>query len=455
MDGEGDVMTERQREGIRGTGAPRGGVEEYAGLHDLYRKACRLMPGGVNSPVRSFRAVGGTPLPVRGGHGPRLVDDTGAEYLDLVMGWGSLILGHAHPEVRKALQRALRRGWNFGALTGEEVVLAELLCRAVSGVEMVRLVNSGTEAAMSAVRLARAFTGRSKVVRFHACYHGHADALLTAPGEDGFSSRPSSLGVPPGCVADTLTLPYGDEASLRGVFEAHGEEIAAVIVEPVGGNAGVVIPAAGFLPEARGLCDRWGALLIFDEVITGFRFRFGDCGEMLGVRPDLVCLGKIIGGGLPIGAYGGRGEIMELVAPLGGVYQAGTFSGNLASVTAGLATLEVLGEENPYPFLDELGSLLQKGLEEGAAEAGLEVKVHRFGSMLSLTFLPEAVGAGGKEQVNASYYGNFFHEMLKRGIYLPPSPSESWFLSTSHGEEDVRLLLEAAGEAFKEVRKRG
>lgn len=430
----------------------RGGKKENP--HALYQKACRFMPGGINSPVRSFRSVGGTPRPVLGGHGSRLVDAWGREYLDLVMGWGSLILGHAHPRVRKALERALSRGWNFGALTREEVALAELLCGAVSGLELVRLVNSGTEATMSAVRLARAFTGRSKMVKFDVCYHGHADGFLTAPGEKGFSSCPSSLGVPSGYVAETLTLPFNRSDVLRQAFQAHGEEIAAVIVEPVGGNSGVVLPEAGFLAGARELCDRWGTLLVFDEVITGFRFRFGDCGRMFSVEPDLVCLGKIIGGGLPIGAYGGRREVMELVAPLGDMYQAGTFSGNLVSVTAGLSTLRVLKEENPYSRLEELGTVLERGLEEEATRAGLEVEVHRFGSMLSLAF-PGGAEAGGEDGGRRSeLYGLFFHAMLERGVYLPPSPSESWFLSAAHGLEDVEMLLEAAGEAFEEVKRR-
>lgn len=432
-------------------GAPRrsgmdGGTPEGRESGLVYARASRRMPGGVNSPVRSFRAVGGTPVAVREGRGCRLVDAEGREYVDLVMGWGSLILGHSHPGVREALDKALSRGWNFGALTADECELAEFLCEAVPGMEMVRLVNSGTEAAISAVRLARAHTGRDKVVKCDECYHGHSDGLLAERVTDDFTSRPSSLGVPASYAGETLCVPYNDIDALGRAFQMHGEGIAAVILEPVAGNKGVIVPEEGFLAGAREICDRWGSLLVFDEVITGFRFALGTCGELLGIRPDIICMGKIIGGGLPVGAYGATREIMEKVAPLGGMYQAGTFSGNLASVTAGLATLRALEAENPYPRLESLGAMLQEGLEKAAAAEGISLAVERFGSMVSARFTPLD---GQGEEESAELYSRFFHHMLARGIYLPPSPTEAWFLSSAHGEEDVGRILEAAAEALR------
>ncbi len=389
---------------------------------------------------------------IRRCQGSRMIDVTGREYVDLVMGWGSLLLGHAHPEVVEAVKLALERGWNTGALTEEEVRMAGLLCESVSGMDMVRLVNSGTEATMSAVRLARAFTGRDKVIKFEECYHGHADGLLTTGHAADFSSRPATLGVPLTIVGETLTLPFNDIEALSRAFEQYGQRIAAVIAEPIPGNAGVILPRAGFLASMRELCDRWGALLIFDEVITGFRFRFGDCGIESDVKPDIVCLGKIIGGGLPVGAFGGRREIMEMVSPLGGVFQAGTFSGNLASVTSGLKTLELIKDSDPYSSLEQNGSVLQAGLEERAAEAGVKVSVSRYGSMLSLSFSDGQGGGGEGRERHFLKYKRFFHEMLGRGVYLPPSPVESWFLSAAHSEEDINRILEASGEAFRKLR---
>lgn len=419
--------------------------------HPLYREACRCMPGGVNSPVRSFRAVGGSPIPFQKGFGCRLWDLEGRPFLDLVMGWGSLILGHSHPRVVSRLEKALTRGWNFGSLTEEEVRLAELLCQSVRGLEMVRLVNSGTEATMSAARLARAFTGKRKIIKFEGCYHGHSDGFLVGAGSGaGFLANPSSDGVTENQVADTLLLPYNHPEALRSAFEAHGEEIAAVMVEPVAGNMGVVPPIAGFLPLARELCDRHGALLVFDEVITAFRLHFGSAQELLGVEADLVCLGKIMGGGLPVAAFGGRREIMEMLAPLGEVYQAGTMSGNLLAVTAGLSTLEALREDNPYDDLECKAERLEKGLLEAARGAGLPVVVQRRGSMLSIFFHTNEVKDFQQAKgSNLELYSIFFHEMLKRGVYLPPSPLESWFLSTAHGAGEVDEVLEASAHSFE------
>lgn len=426
-------------------------MEDAVKSHHLYLKACQHIPGGVNSPVRSFKAVGGHPLPIRNACGCRLWDMEGRDYLDLVMGWGSLILGHAHPRVLSRLRSSLSRGWNFGALTEEEVRFAELLCENVNGLEMVRLVNSGTEATMSAARLARAYTGRKKVVKFEGCYHGHADGFLVGAGSGaGFLASPRSLGVTENQVADTLVVAYNDGRGLEEAFREHGDDIAAVVVEPVAGNMGVVPPQGGFLSLARALCDRHGSLLIFDEVITGFRLRFGSAQELLGVKADLICLGKIVGGGLPLGAFGGRREIMEMLSPVGEVYQAGTMAGNLTCVIAGLETLKVLEEEDPYADLERLGSLLEEGILEKAREAGLQVKVNRRGSMLSLFFSGEEVR--NLEQAKSSdtgMYSMFFHRMLERRIYLPPSPLESWFLSTAHGQPEVERLVEACGEAFR------
>ncbi len=417
----------------------------------LYREACRFMPGGVNSPVRSFNVVGGCPIPFLRASGCRLWDLEGNPYLDLVMGWGSLILGHAHSRVASRLEKALARGWNFGALTEEEVRLAELLCQSVRGMDMVRLVNSGTEATMSAARLARAFTGKRRIIKFEGCYHGHSDGFLVGAGSGaGFLAAPSSEGVTDNQVADTLLLPYNDPGALKSAFEAHGDEIAAVIVEPVAGNMGVVPPSEEFLPQARELCDRHGALLVFDEVITAFRLHFGSAQDLLGIEADLVCLGKIIGGGLPVGAFGGRREIMEMLSPLGGVYQAGTMSGNLLAVTAGLSTLQTLREENPYQDLERKAERLEQGLREAAREAGLPVAVQRRGSMISLFFgVGEVKNLVQAKSSDLDMFATFFHEMLKRGVYLPPSPLEAWFLSTAHGEREVDEVVEASARSFE------
>ncbi|MEJ5186531.1 MAG: glutamate-1-semialdehyde 2,1-aminomutase, partial [Candidatus Geothermincolales bacterium] len=414
-------------------------MEREMSPHAIYLEACRHIPGGVNSPVRSFRAVNGYPVPIERAAGCRLWDVEGRCYLDLVMGWGSMILGHAHPRVLDRLRSALSRGWNFGALTGEEVELARLLCGSVKNLEKVRLVNSGTEAVMSAVRLARAFTGRNMIVKFDGCYHGHSDGFLVGAGSGaGFLSVPCSKGVTENQVSETLLVPYNDVEGLEEVFRERGEEIAAIVVEPVAGNMGVVPPLEGFLSSARDLCDKYGSLLIFDEVITGFRFLFGSVQELFGVEADLVCLGKAMSGGLPLAAFGGRCEIMEGLSPLGDVYQAGTMAGNLLAVTAGIATLEELEEMNPYPQLENNGRILEKGISEAAEEAGLPVKVNRFGSMLSIFFTDKDVrDLEGAKGSNSGMYTTFFHEMLKRGVYLPPSPLESWFLSASHGQSEV------------------
>ncbi|MGB9920379.1 MAG: glutamate-1-semialdehyde 2,1-aminomutase [Moorellales bacterium] len=420
---------------------------------ELFRRAQRVIPGGVNSPVRAFRAVGGTPPFIVRGEGAYIYDVDGNRYLDYVGSWGPLILGHRHPRVIAALQNALATGTSFGAPTESEVRLAERLTEAMPGLEMVRLVNSGTEATMSALRLARAYTGREKIVKFEGCYHGHADCLLVRTGSGALTlGVPTTPGVPPGVLADTLVLPYNDLDALTALFARLGREIAAAIVEPVAGNMGCVPPEPGFLEGLRRLTRENGSLLIFDEVITGFRLTYGGAQTYYGVQPDLTCLGKIIGGGLPVGAYGGRREVMERVAPAGPVYQAGTLSGNPLAVAAGTATLDELKATNPYPELERRAGLLAAGLQEAASQAGVEVTVNRIGSMMTVFFHPGPVrNAASVGQSDTRRYARFFHSMLQSGIYLPPSQFECWFLSVAHTEQDIELTLEAARKAFADL----
>ncbi len=411
------------------------------------------MPGGVNSPVRSFSAVGGTPVFIERGKGPYLYDADGRRYIDYVCSWGPLILGHAHPRVVRALRRALLRGTTFGAATARETEMARRITEAFPSVELVRLVNSGTEATMSAVRVARAYTGRVKIVKFTGCYHGHADPFLVQAGSGPATlGLPDSPGVPPESTAATLTCPYNDVPALRSLFEAEGPSIAAVIVEPVAGNMGVVPPAPGFLESILSLCREAGALAVFDEVITGFRLAYGGAQTLYGLRPDLTCLGKIIGGGLPVGAYGGRREIMEMVSPLGPVYQAGTLSGNPLAVTAGLATLESLAEPGVYETLEAKGRTLESGLLERARTHGVALTVNRAGSLLTPFFTPGPVSDyEGARTSDREAYRVFFRAMLERGIYLPPSPFEAMFVSLAHGPAELEETLEAADRALAAV----
>lgn len=417
----------------------------------LMEKARTLMPGGVNSPVRSFRGVGGTPFFVDRGEGAYLWDVDGNRYLDYVCSWGPLVLGHAHPEVVEALARALERGTSYGAPTALEVELAAMVTEAMPGVEMVRMVNSGTEACMSAIRLARAFTGRPRIIKFAGCYHGHADPLLARAGSGVATlGLPDSPGVPAGTVADTIVLPYNDLDVVNATLAAHGEQVAAVIVEPVAGNMGVVPPAPGFLDGLRELTRKHGALLIFDEVITGFRVAYGGAQALYGVVPDLTCFGKIIGGGLPVGAYGGRRDVMEMVAPAGPVYQAGTLSGNPLAMTAGLATLRVLSRPATYERLERSGAALEAGLLEGAREAGVPVFCQRVGSLLTLFFREGPVRCwDDAARSDTGRYGRFFHALLERGIYFPPSQFEACFLSLAHGDAELEQTIAAARAAFR------
>jgi glutamate-1-semialdehyde 2,1-aminomutase len=416
----------------------------------LFQDACELIPGGVNSPVRAWQAVGLPPRFILRGVGPRVYDVDGNSYLDLVASWGPLILGHAAPAVVAAVQDAASRGTSFGAPTAGEVELARLLVAAVPGLEMVRLVNSGTEATMSAVRLARGCTGRPKVIKFDGCYHGHADPFLVAAGSGVLTQAiPGSPGVPPEIVSLTISLPFNDLAPVNDAVWRHPGEIAAVIVEPVAGNMGVVPPQPGFLEGLREICDREGILLIFDEVITGFRVAWGGAQELYGVRPDLTCLGKIIGGGLPVGAFGGRRDLLAQMAPAGPIYQAGTLSGNPVAVAAGLATLRALQQPGVYAALEEKGSWLAEELGRAAARQGVPLTVNRVGSMFTLFFTPGPVhNLEDAKKADLSRFRRFFQGMLAQGVYLPPSQFEALFISLAHRQEDLEFFLAAASRVW-------
>jgi len=418
----------------------------------LFEKALNLMPGGVNSPVRGWGAVGLTPPPLLvKGAGSRVYDVDGNSYLDYVGSWGPLILGHAVPEVVAAVQEAASRGLSFGASTPGEVELAQLLVEAVPSLEMVRLVTSGTEACMSALRLARGATGRAKVIKFDGCYHGHADSFLVAAGSGVLTQAiPGSPGVPAEIAALTLSLPYNDLAAVKDAVWRHPGEIAAIIVEPVAGNMGVVLPQEGFLEGLRQLCHQEDIILIFDEVISGFRAAWGGAQALYGVRPDLTCLGKIIGGGLPVGAYGGRRDLMSQVAPAGPIYQAGTLSGNPVAVAAGLATLKALQQAGTYEQLEEKGSWLEAELARAAARGGAEITINRAGSLLTLFFSRGPVNdLEGAKKSDLHRFRQFFQGMLAERIYLPPSQFEAWFISLAHGAEDLEKTAAAAREVFE------
>jgi glutamate-1-semialdehyde 2,1-aminomutase len=417
---------------------------------DLWQKACEKIPGGVNSPVRAFGGVGGTPIFISRSQGPFIYDLDDREYIDLVLSFGPMILGHNPLVVKEALEKQIQKGLSFGACTGAEVLLADRILSMVQGMDLVRLVNSGTEATMSAVRVARGYTGRDKIVKFKGCYHGHGDSFLIQAGSGALTHGvPSSLGVTAGVAKDTLVASYNHLEEVEVLFEKHSHEIAAVIVEPVAGNMGVVTPAKGFLEGLRRLCDASGAVLIFDEVMTGFRLARGGAAELFGIKPDMMTLGKIVGGGLPLAAYAGRREIMEMVSPLGGVYQAGTLSGNPMATAAGLAQLDLLEQQKPWAELALQGSRLAQALRDAAAAARVAVQVNQIGSMITVFFTDKpVVDTETAMAANASTFARFFHAMLERGIYLPPSQYESAFISTMHNDSILNKITEKAAEVF-------
>lgn len=421
----------------------------------LFEEAQGYLPGGVDSPVRAFKAVGGQPLFVKQGKGAWIYDVDDNEYIDYVCSWGPLISGHAHPRIIEALGKVIEKGTSFGATTELEITLAKRICAAVRSIEMVRFVNSGTEATMSALRLARAFTGGDKIVKFEGCYHGHSDGLLARAGSGlatlGISGSP---GVPAGYARDTLVIPYNNTGVAEKLFQHYQEQIAAVIVEPVAANMGVVPPKTGFLESLRKLTKEYGALLIFDEVITGFRLAYGGAQALYGVTPDLTCLGKVIGGGLPVGAYGGRQDIMEMMAPVGPVYQAGTLSGNPLAMTAGIEMLDILNQRGVYTQLEDLSSTLEEGIISAASGAGVPLHVSRVGSILTAFFTDEkspVVDYESAKRSDTQRFAEFFQSLLSEGIYWPPSQFEAAFVSLAHSAEDIETTVEAVSKALNSL----
>ncbi|MFZ7111395.1 MAG: glutamate-1-semialdehyde 2,1-aminomutase [Desulfatiglandales bacterium] len=419
----------------------------------LFEKARGVIPGGVNSPVRAGKSVGVDPPFIARAEGCHLWDEDGNRYIDYVCSWGPMILGHGHPQVIEALRKRLSMGTSYGAPTALEVEMAEIIVEMVPSIEMVRMVNSGTEAAMSAVRLARGYTGRDKIVKFEGCYHGHADSLLVSAGS-GVATLgiPGSPGIPEDIAGHTISLAFNEWNQVREAFDRFGSQIAAVIVEPVPANMGVVLPEEGFLQGLRDITQRHGSLLIFDEVISGFRVGPGGAQELFGIMPDLTCLGKVIGGGLPVGAYGGKKDIMNSMAPEGSVYQAGTLSGNPLAMAAGLATLKKLRDARIYKELEEKGKFLFEGLGDAAGDAGLRVTVNRVGSLGSLFFSEGPVrDFASSKASDAASFRKFYGSMLGKGIYLAPSPFEAWFVSLAHDESSLQKTIDCATEGFREI----
>lgn len=419
----------------------------------LFEKSQQLIPGGVNSPVRAFRSVGGTPIFFKKGLGSRLWDADGKEYIDYINSWGPMILGHAHPEVIAAVQQAAANSLSFGAPTGLELEMAELINTLVPSMEQVRLVSSGTEATMSAIRVARGFTKRSKIIKFEGCYHGHADALLVKAGSGLLTfGEPSSAGVPPEVAAHTLTLDYNNSQMLKDTFSSIGDEIACVILEPVVGNMNLIVPHQEFLQTLRELCTKHGTVLIFDEVMTGFRVALGGAQALYGITPDMTTLGKVIGGGLPVGAFGGRKDIMSVLAPLGQVYQAGTLSGNPVAVTAGLTTLKLIQAPGFYDQLTAQTAKLMDGLKQAAQKAGVTFSAQSVGGMFGLYFsASNPTSYAEMMQADKTAFNKFFHSMLNSGIYLGPSAFEAGFVSAAHTDADIEQTVQAATSAFADL----
>ncbi|MFW5454174.1 glutamate-1-semialdehyde 2,1-aminomutase [Thioalkalivibrio sulfidiphilus] len=421
--------------------------------HDLFKAAQRHIPGGVNSPVRAFKGVGGDPVFIQRAEGAYMYDADGKRYIDYVGSWGPMIAGHAHPEVVEAVREAARGGLSFGAPTEIEIRMAERVCELVPSMDMVRMVSSGTEATMSAIRLARGFTGRDKIIKFEGCYHGHGDSLLVKAGSGALTlGVPSSPGVPAALAEHTLTLTYNDLDEVRETLAHVGGQVACIIVEPVAGNMNCIPPVPGFLEGLRELCDEYGALLIFDEVMTGFRVALGGAQAHYGVKPDLTTLGKIIGGGMPVGAFGGRREVMEQLAPLGPVYQAGTLSGNPVAMAAGLKTLEIISRPGFYDELTRKTRVMVDGVLTAAGEAGIPMTANQVGGMFGLFFSEQPVtNFYQATQCDLDRFRLFFHEMLERGVYLAPSAYEAGFVSSAHSEADLAETIEAAARSLREV----
>ena len=421
----------------------------------LYKKGLVNLVGAVNSPVRAFSSVGGNPLFIKKAKGTKITDVDGNKFVDLVLSYGPMILGHRHKKVQKAVEKALKNGYSFGASTENEIKLAKIVCDAFPGMDKVRFVNSGTEAVLSGIRLARAFTGKDKIIKFAGCYHGHQDALLVAAGSGLMTlSLPGSKGVPEGAVKNTLISNFNDLESVKKHFE-NDDNIAGVIIEPIAGNMGVVIPENNFLVELKAYLETKGALLIADEVMTGFRSKFGGAQELLGVEADITCLGKVIGGGFPVGAYGAREEIMQEVAPLGGMYQAGTLSGNPIAMAGGIATLTELKKQNPYKKFEEIGSIIEVILLETAKKYNVALTVNRFGSMLNPFFVTtgEVTNFVEAQLSDTDKFAVFFWEMIKNGVFLPPSQFEAWFLSSALTDKDIKIIADAIDKGMLAVSK--
>ncbi|MBD3233681.1 MAG: glutamate-1-semialdehyde 2,1-aminomutase [candidate division Zixibacteria bacterium] len=419
----------------------------------LFQSAKKVIPGGVNSPVRAFGSVGGTPVFVKSGDGAEIADEDGNKYIDYVMSWGPLILGHCHPQVIEVLEDTIKKGTSFGAPTALEEELARFIVKRIKSIDKLRLVNSGTEATMTAIRLARAYTDRPLIIKLEGCYHGHSDGFLTQAGSGMMTSgMPASPGIPEDITALTIGAPYNSSEAILSIFRKHGEDVAAVIAEPIAANMGVIPPVDGYLQTLRDVTADFDTVLIFDEVISGFRVAFGGAQELYEIEPDLTCFGKIIGGGLPVGAIGGRAEIMDLLAPEGSVYQAGTLSGNPLAVSAGLATLKFLDEKNPYIQLDETTELLEMAMTDNLKEAGIEGIIQRVGSIMTLFFTKNEVrNFDDAKKTDTKLYRKYFHGMLDKGIYLAPSAFEAMFISTAHTTAHIERTIEAQREVFKGI----